>query len=123
MRQRTTNFCCKSCCRGTGAHSIYSPRYLNPADDGARGTFFSEFNLKNRWFNAPDFNLQPEDAWPKPRFETASPSNTVESERQHHCFFSVTENCLPEQQHSCYVTAFQVPMVSSSCINFKRFLK
>ena len=87
-------------------HWKHCPGYLNPADDGTRGIPFSEFNLNSRWFNGPDFILQPEDAWPKPPFETASPSNTMASDRQHDCVFSVTENCLPDQHHSCYVTAF-----------------
>ena len=47
----------------------------------------------------------------------------MQSDRQHDCVFSVTENCLPDQHHSCYVTAFQEPMVSGSCINYQRFLK
>ena len=99
------------------------PGYLNPADDWTRGISFSVFNLNRRWFNGPDIIPQLEDAWPKQPSGIASPSNTVESERQHDCVFSVTEKCLPDQHHSCYVRAFQDPMFSSSCISYKRFLK
>ena len=67
--------------------------------------------------------LQPENAWPKPHFETVSSSNNVESDRQHDCVFTVTKNCLPDQHHSCYLKAFQDPMVSSSCITYERFSK
>ena len=101
----------------------HCPGYLKPADNGTHGIPFSEFNLNSRWFNGPDFPLQTKDAWPKPPFETASPLNTVESDRQRDCVFSDTEKSLLDQHHSCYVTAFQVLTNSSSCINYELFLK
>ena len=128
IRQKTTNLCCKSCSRETGTHTQstqwkHCPGYLNPVDDGTRGIPFSVFNFNSHWLNGPAFILQPEDAWSKPPLKTDSPSNTLKSDRQHDCVFSVTENCLPNQHHSCYVTAFQDPMVSRSCINYERFSK
>ena len=86
-----------------------------------KSPFLSSTN--SRWFSGRDFNLHSVDAWPKSPFETASPLDTVESDRQHYCVFNDTEYFLPDWHHSCYVAAFQDPMTSSSCINFERFSK
>ena len=99
------------------------PGYLNPADNGTRGIHFSEFNPNSRWFNGPDFLLQTEDAWPKPPFETASPSNTVESDRQRDCVFSDTEKKFARSTSFLLCDSLQVLANSSSCINYELFLK